>query len=87
MTTTTTAELIQAVRDCVDEDNTSDLSNDKILGALNRAQLQLTRIAGKHFPEMLKRTLVTSTYTGRSIQIPSGSAAFTVNQVDAIFDQ
>jgi len=85
MSTTLTSELITAVRNCVDENNTADLSDAKILDSLNRSQLQLTRLAGRHFPEMLKRDYSTSTFTGRTFTIPTDSAAFTVNQVDVIF--
>ncbi len=85
MTTVLTSDLIYSVRFGTDEENTADLSDAKILDALNRSQLQLTRLAGRHFPEMLKRTYSTSTFTGRTFAIPNESAAFTVNQVDIIF--
>ena len=78
-------DMIQQVRDVADEDNTTDLSDAKIIAALNRAQLALTRLAGKHFPAMLKRTYSTSTFTGRTINIPSDSASYTVTQVDITY--
>jgi len=80
-----TTDLIAQVRQGADEDNTSDWSDAKVLAALNRAQQKLTRLSARHYPEMLKRELVSSTFDGRTLLIPNLSNAFNVNQVDAFF--
>lgn len=78
-------DMISLVREWTDESNTSDLSDSTILSALNEGLLKLARLSGKYYPELLKRTLVTSNYSGRSVTVPSESMAFSVNQVDVIF--
>lgn len=78
------SELIEAVRERIDEANTTDISDPKILKALNRALQRLARLSVKHFPEMLKRTYEGSV-SGNELTIPNLSQAATVTQVDVLY--
>lgn len=78
------SELIEAVRDRVDEANTTDISDTKILASLNRALQRLARLSVKHYPEMLKRTYEAAT-SGNQLTIPNLAQAATVTQVDVLY--
>lgn len=75
-------EMIELVRQGADEDNTSDISDTKILRALNLAMQKLTRLSTQHFPQMLKRTYESSDFDGRELEVPALSLSSIVNQVD-----
>lgn len=74
-------QLIQECRDGTDEDETSDLSDAKILRALNRAQLKLVRLATRKYPAMLRRESITEGVSTRAVDLPEDAYAFTVNDV------
>lgn len=78
------SELIQSVRDMVDEKNENDLTPERVLKALNRALKRLARLSVRHFPEMLKRTL-TTTATNGELEVPALSQAYTALQLDALY--
>lgn len=73
-------DLIQEVRDGVDEDDTADLSDAKILRALNRAQLKLARLAVRKYPALLRREYA-ETVSTRAVEVPETAYAWTVNEV------
>lgn len=75
------SELIQDVRAGVDEDNVNDLSDIKIVAALNRALQRLARLSVRHYPELLKRTVPDQTVT-TEITLPVLAQAFHQTQVD-----
>lgn len=75
------SELILAVRDGIDEDDTADVSDAKILRALNRAQLKLARLAVRKYPPLFSREHTESGVSTQAVAIPETSYAFTVNEV------
>lgn len=74
-------QLIQECRDGTDEDETSDLSDAKILRALNRAQQKLVRLAARKYPPLFKREYTESGVSTRAVGIPETAYAFIVNDV------
>ena len=68
----TANEMIASVRNQIDEDSTSDISDADILDALNRGQDYGMNIIVRHSPEpLIKFTDITLTETG-SFDIPAG---------------
>lgn len=87
----TADELIQRVRDIVDEDNTTDISDALILRMLNRAQQELVRILTKRYKNHYMREVVYSTSdmttdassATRVLEVPNQAYGFAVNYIDA----
>jgi len=81
-----TEELIQQVRDQIDEDNTADLTDERILRVLNRARMKLTRLAGRKFVPAFQREFETGADIEnlREISIPDLTFALTVNEVNVL---
>lgn len=81
-----TEELIQQVRDQVDEDNTADLSDDRVLRVLNRARMKLVRLAGRKFvPAFQREEIVTpDTDDPRNVTLPDLVFALTINEVNVL---
>jgi hypothetical protein len=77
------SELVSGVRAVCDETNDNDLSDSKIVAALNRALQRLARLSVLHYPEMLKRTLETTASAG-SLEVPALSQAYTNMQLDTL---
>lgn len=74
-------QLIQECRDGIDEDDTADVSDAKILRALNRAQLKLARLAVRKYPPLFRREHTATGVSTREVEIPETSYAFVVNEV------
>lgn len=82
----TTEELIQQVRDQVDEDNIADLSDERVLRVLNRARMKLVRMAGRKFVPAFQNevTVGPDTDDPRNVTIPELTFALTINEVNII---
>lgn len=77
----TTDDLITNVREAIDEDETSDISDASILRALNRAQLRLQRIGAKRWPVLFKKSQEL-TFSGRSVAAPTEAYGWLLSSVD-----
>lgn len=77
-----TTELISEIRDIVDEDNTSDLSDSKIMSALNRAQRTVARLSHQYYPELLRHTFYPVTLTSGQASISSLTNGYMVVGVE-----
>lgn len=86
----TAEELIQRVRDIVDEANDSDVTDAVILRAMNRAQQELVREISRTYKShyMHDQVFTTADLTTDSsgisavLAIPTGSFAYAINYVD-----
>jgi len=91
----TVEELIQRVRDIVDEENTSDISDELILRMLNRSQQELVRILTRRYKSHFMREQIftasdlTTDANGqtRVLVLPDQAFGFAVNSVDARIGQ
>lgn len=87
----TVEDLIQQVRDLIDEDNTSDLGDDVILRMLNRSQQEMVRILTKKYnSHYMRETIYTSSdfeadssSQNRIVKLSNQAFGFAVNMVDA----
>lgn len=78
-------DLLSMTRSQVDESNTSDLSNTKILQALQRAQMKLVRLATRRYAPMFQATQTLTVESGtRNVTIPEAAFGLKVNKVDII---
>jgi hypothetical protein len=78
-------DLVDATRVQLDEAVTADLSDEKILGALNRAQQKLVRLATRHYSAMFKReATVQADSDSRHFTIPEQAFGLIVNQVECV---
>jgi hypothetical protein len=77
-------DMVVAVRQLADEDNTEDVTNSELLSSLNRAQQQLVRIAIKKYEPMFMREATISTFNGREATIPEQAFAVNVDSVDVV---
>jgi hypothetical protein len=75
-------EMLAAVRQLSDEDNTSDIADSDILGSLNRGQQRLVRMAAKRYEPMFMRESTITSFSGREATLPDNSYALTINTVD-----
>lgn len=78
--------LVLQVRQAADESNTSDLTDDEILRAMNRAQKRLVRIATRRHPPFFKRerTFTAAEFSGRELTLPDAAFGLIVNELHAI---
>lgn len=77
--------LVEAVRIQLDEANTADLTTDKILATLNRAQVKLVRLATRHYAPVFRRESNLSVNAGtREVSLPATTFGLIVNEVDVI---
>jgi hypothetical protein len=77
--------LVDTVRVQLDESNTSDISDTKILQALNRAQMKLVRLATRRFPAMFRAETTLSVNSGTNeVTIPESAFGLIVTAVDVI---
>jgi hypothetical protein len=78
-------DLVEQVRVQVDEANESDLSNSKILQALQRAQTKLVRLATRRYAPMFRgeETLTPEDGTNE-LTIPESAFGLVVTEVDVI---
>ncbi len=77
--------LVGQCRSQIDEANTSDISNTKILAALNRAQMKLVRLATRRFAPMFRGESTLSVTSGTNqLTIPESAFGLVVNAVHVI---
>ncbi len=81
----TVDSLVDDVRLQIDESNISDITDPKILQALNRARLKLVRLAGRKYASMFKGE-DTLTLNGQDLNIPDDAFGFVVNSVAVVKD-
>lgn len=81
----TVDSMVDDVRLQIDESNISDITNPKILMALNRARLKLVRLAGRKYGSMFRSTQEL-TLNGQDLDIPDLAFGFVVNEVAVIKD-
>jgi hypothetical protein len=78
-------DLLGAVRSQIDESNTSDISDSKILATLQRAQMKLVRLATRRYAAMFKAEQLLAVESGtRDVTIPEAAFGLVVNQVEVI---
>jgi hypothetical protein len=80
-------DLVAHCRSQLDEANTSDLSDTKILQALQRAQLKLVRLATRRYAPMFRAELTVPVNAGtRELTIPESAFGLVINEVDVILN-
>jgi hypothetical protein len=83
----TTTDLIAEVRSLTDELNNESLSNDDILGALNRSQIMAASILRRVYHQPLLKFVDIATPASGAFQIPDDALSGSIKKVEALVNQ